>query len=72
MDHLAPDRTGATLELPEKRLCRGVEFFRPLKRAEMQSHKKGAEGEAAVVAFRFAVRLFCGSGIDPNSRRLSQ
>jgi len=45
MNHLAPDRTGATLELPEKPLCCG---------GESRSGSKEPEGKAAVVAFRFA------------------
>jgi hypothetical protein len=38
MNHLAPDRTGATLELPEKLLCCGGEF---------NSGSKEPEGKAA-------------------------
>jgi hypothetical protein len=44
MNHLAPDRTGATLELPENGLGQGAELWQPLK---------SAKGKAAVVAFRF-------------------
>jgi hypothetical protein len=51
MNHLVPDRTGATLELPENGLGQGAELWQPLK---------SAKGKAAVVAFRFAGRLFRG------------
>ena len=53
MNHLGRHNSEATLELPENSLGRRVEF--------RVSPKKGAEGEATVLAFRFAVHLF-GAG----------
>ena len=60
MNHLAPDRTGATLELPENGLGQGAELWQPVK---------SAKGKAAVVAFRLAGALLGERNNSPPQHR---